>query len=136
MKGIRLLSTIFLLLFVPLNSSMALDPKTGTIVLNAAYGTVGGSLLGVASLAFGGRGKLVAKGASIGLYMGLAFGVYVVASHSYKMGQEGEDAGDDEEMGRSFFDFGGGGTPKTRPKDTNPRYAPNLFYITLFQYRF
>ena len=48
----------------------------------ALYGTVGGALLGTASLAFGTSGRSIAKGASLGLYSGLLFGGYVVVSHA------------------------------------------------------
>ncbi len=50
----------------------------------ALYGTVGGLLLGTASLAFGTDPRSIAKGASLGLYAGLIFGGYVVVSHMMK----------------------------------------------------
>ena len=161
MKGIKHLILLILLLFSSTNTSQAVNPKTSTIIFNSIYGTVGGALLGVASLAFGGRGKYVAKGASIGLYAGLAFGVYVVASHSYlsKMNMEGDEMPQDKEMGRSFFDFdGGGGGGEPQRRDERDRFEPQfqyryfspsssihplrrslstpIFYLNLFHYQF
>lgn len=64
--------------------SFALDPKAKAVGTMAAYGTVGGALLGTASLAFGASGRSIAKGASLGLYGGLLFGIYVVTSYELK----------------------------------------------------
>ncbi len=61
-----------------------MDVRIKALGAMALYGTVGGALLGTASLAFGADGRSVAKGASLGLYAGLLFGSYVVVSHAYK----------------------------------------------------
>ena len=58
-----------------------LNPKTKAFFLMTAYGTVGGFLLGTASLAFETPGRAPFLGASLGLYAGLAFGSYVLVSH-------------------------------------------------------
>lgn len=58
------------------------DPRIRALGVMALYGTVGGALLGTASLAFGTSGRSIAKGASLGLYAGLLFGGYVVVSHA------------------------------------------------------
>lgn len=58
-----------------------MDPRVKAMATMAAYGTVGGALLGTASLAFGTEGRAVAVGASLGLYAGLIFGSYVIVSH-------------------------------------------------------
>lgn len=58
-----------------------LNPKTKAFLLMTAYGTVGGFLLGTASLAFETPGRAPFLGASLGLYAGLAFGSYVLVSH-------------------------------------------------------
>lgn len=58
-----------------------MDPRVKAMATMAAYGTVGGALLGTASLAFGTEGRSVAVGASLGLYAGLIFGSYVIVSH-------------------------------------------------------
>lgn len=61
-----------------------IDPRMKALGTMAAYGTVGGALLGTASLAFGTSGRSVAQGASLGLYAGILFGSYVVLSHYTK----------------------------------------------------
>ncbi|MBH49065.1 MAG: hypothetical protein CME71_12930 [Halobacteriovorax sp.] len=60
------------------------DTRVKALGTMAMYGTVGGALLGTASLAFGTSGRAPAVGASLGLYAGILFGTYVVASHYYK----------------------------------------------------
>lgn len=60
------------------------DSRIKALGTMALYGTVGGALLGTASLAFGTGGRSPAIGASVGLYAGILFGTYVVASHYYK----------------------------------------------------
>lgn len=67
-----------------LNAQAQMDPKAKAVGTMALYGTVGGALLGTASLAFGAGGRSVAIGASLGLYAGLLFGGYVVGSYSLK----------------------------------------------------
>ena len=62
----------------------AMDARAKALGSMALYGTVGGALLGAASLAFGTNGRAVAQGASLGLYGGIIFGSYVVISHSMK----------------------------------------------------
>lgn len=61
-----------------------MDPRIKALAMMAMYGTVGGALLGTASLAFDGEGRNIAKGASLGLYTGLLFGGYVVISHAVR----------------------------------------------------
>ena len=58
-----------------------LNPKMKAFLLMTTYGTVGGFLLGSASLAFDTPGRAPFVGASLGLYAGLAFGSYVLVSH-------------------------------------------------------
>ena len=87
--------------------SYALDAKVNAVLLMAGYGTVGGALLGTASLAFGSEGRTVAKGASIGLYCGLLFGGYIVLSHKMRQNRlnnpdprpETDETYDDEASG-------------------------------------
>lgn len=74
---------IFLISFsivVPRNT-YALDAKGKAFLVICTYGTVGGALLGFASMAFGTNSRAIAQGASLGLYAGIAFGSYVIASH-------------------------------------------------------
>lgn len=104
-KLITKLSIIFCLL-MPLQSQ-AMDAKAGAVLLMAGYGTIGGALLGTASLAFGAEGRTVAKGASIGLYCGLLFGGYIVLSHQMRQNRmnnpepepESDETYDDESEG-------------------------------------
>ncbi|MBF0205711.1 MAG: hypothetical protein HQK53_02370 [Oligoflexia bacterium] len=58
-----------------------LDPRVRVILTTAMYGTVGGALLGAASIAYGTELRAIAIGASLGLYAGLFFGGYVVSTH-------------------------------------------------------
>jgi hypothetical protein len=76
--------TLLLTLAVPQNAAADMDPRAKALGAMALYGTVGGALLGTASLAFGTKGRSVAIGASLGLYAGLIFGTYVIASHQMK----------------------------------------------------
>lgn len=71
-------------LFTSSPAKAEVDPKLKALGAMAAYGTVGGALLGTASLAFGTKGRSVAIGASLGLYAGLIFGGYVVMTHALK----------------------------------------------------
>ena len=142
------ITTLFSILILFNSAAWALNPninpKIKTIGLNAVYGSVGGALLGISSLAFGAQGRVVAKGASLGLYCGLAFGVYVVMTH-----------------GRGYGGMGGGGSHYV-PDNTNlydreegtfhfksdgwdvHRYGHPLrerrsgsdFYLRFFQYQF
>lgn len=63
------------------NNAYALNPKVKVLLSTGAYGMIGGSLLGAATLAFGTSGRTVAQGASIGLWTGLLFGSYIILSH-------------------------------------------------------
>jgi len=68
-------------IFAQNNSSSAIDPKTKAFLIICGYGTVGGGLLGLASLAFGAKSRAIAQGASLGLYAGIIFGAIVLGSH-------------------------------------------------------
>lgn len=63
-------------------SAGALDPKTKAFLIICGYGTVGGALLGLASMAFGQESRAIAQGASLGLYSGILFGAYVIYTHN------------------------------------------------------
>lgn len=94
------------------------DPRLMVVGSLALYGTIGGALLGAASLAYNTKPRAIAMGASIGLYVGLLFGGYIVLSHHYlqssqnvKSGQNslltGEDnagEGDNQEEGEEEVD--------------------------------
>lgn len=80
-----IVAAFFLVSFLaPQKAFAEMDPKVKAIASMAAYGTVGGALLGTASLAFGAKGRSVAVGASLGLYAGILFGTYIIVSHSMK----------------------------------------------------
>jgi hypothetical protein len=49
-----------------------------TLGLSSLYGTIGGTLAGVAVMAVGGNSQSVLKGASIGLYAGIGIGGYFI----------------------------------------------------------
>jgi predicted permease len=102
------------------STSHAMNPKAKAFLVLTTYGTAGGGLLGLASMAFGEDSIAVARGASLGLYMGMLFGGYVILSHKYKKkpGQieapkedeyqdpytpYGEDGGEEDEGYDSFF---------------------------------
>jgi len=97
-----------------------IDPRVKMVGKVALYGTAGGALLGLASLAFDGKGRNIARGASLGLYAGIIFGAYVIVSHYQLMnpspiepGSYGDDAdspySEDEQLWRQMeeqrFDF-------------------------------
>ena len=72
-----------------------MDAKMKALGMIALYGTIGGALLGTASLAFGTKPRAIFQGASLGLYAGLIFGSYIVISHSLR--EKGDNSGGDEE---------------------------------------
>ncbi len=75
------------------SKAQAMDGKIKALGMIALYGTIGGALLGTASLAFGSRPRAILQGASLGLYAGLIFGSYIVISHSFR---DKVPTGDDE----------------------------------------
>lgn len=72
---------IFALCFSLFSTQLKAEPLKDFLV-SCAYGTVAGALVGVASLAFtddpGSKMNNIAKGASLGLYAGMGFGLYLV----------------------------------------------------------
>ncbi|MBK26332.1 MAG: hypothetical protein CME70_20195 [Halobacteriovorax sp.] len=116
----------------PLQEAKALDPRIQAVGTMAAYGTVGGLLLGVASYAFDSPGRSWAIGASVGLYAGLLFGGYVVGSHYYKSYKDAnpsyeEDYYPDTE-GSPYEDGGGEVVDEETPADERwvPAYARTM----------
>lgn len=84
-KIIALVLFSIVALSAPLHEARAdMDPKVKALATMAAYGTIGGALLGTASLAFGTSGRSVAIGASLGLYTGILFGSYIIVSHQLR----------------------------------------------------
>lgn len=93
MKRFVLCLLIVFALSLPTEKAHALNAKGKAFLVICTYGTVGGALLGFASMAFGTNSRAIAQGASLGLYAGIAFGAYVINSH----GQQGA-AGYEEEQ--------------------------------------
>lgn len=124
MKKLLFVIISFVFLTIPVEKAHALDPKGKAFLIICTYGTVGGALLGFATMAFGTNSRAIAQGASLGLYAGIAFGGYVISSHE-KPGemsdpafgpQGGEDpalkggfGAEDEAGGGPFGDDGLGG---------------------------
>ena len=81
MKKFIILTLLIVAFVTPTQDAHALKPKAKAFAIICAYGTVGGALLGFASMAFGTDSRVIAQGASLGLYAGIAFGTYVITSH-------------------------------------------------------
>ena len=84
MKKLVLSLFLFMAILTPYNKAQAMDPKAKAFMIMCTYGTVGGALLGFASMAFGTNSRAIAQGASLGLYAGIAFGAFVITSHGQK----------------------------------------------------
>ena len=84
-KSLLILTLTILITFAHSHEAKAqMDGRVKALGTMALYGTVGGALLGTASMAFGASSRAIAQGASLGLYAGIIFGSYVVISHSMK----------------------------------------------------
>ncbi len=81
MKKLLCIGLIISALVTPVTKTHAMDAKGKAFLIICGYGTVGGALLGFASMAFGSNSRAIAQGASLGLYAGIGFGAYVIASH-------------------------------------------------------
>ena len=126
MKKLLLVAILTLSFLSPQKSHAMVDAKGKAFLIICTYGTVGGALLGFASLAFGSNSRAIAQGASLGLYAGIAFGSYVIASH----GQQGQA---DEYVDPAYqqpqppppgFGQGGFGQPSGGFGDPNSGYGP------------
>ncbi|MDC0255396.1 hypothetical protein OAK75_10855 [Bacteriovoracales bacterium] len=88
---------VLLVCFFSCSSSLHAQARSGAkakaLGSMAMYGTIGGALLGTASLAFGTTARAIAQGASLGLYAGLIFGSYVVLSHRFQRDWDDYDYG-------------------------------------------
>jgi hypothetical protein len=111
MKKLLLMLIILTSLITPVQKAQALDAKGKAFLVICTYGTVGGALLGFASMAFGTNSRAIAQGASLGLYAGIAFGSYVVASHG-NQGVEVDPAYDQPQGPPPGFDDGYGAPPQ------------------------
>lgn len=88
-----LILTIFISFVPPQEARAEIPVKARAFLTIAGYGTAGGALLGLASMAFGKSTRAVAQGASLGLYAGLIFGTYVLVSHHQKQAGSYQDDG-------------------------------------------
>jgi drug/metabolite transporter (DMT)-like permease len=74
-------TTLFILISVFSVSALAVDNMT-IFLKSCAYGTAAGAVLGLASLAISenpdGKMSNIARGASLGLYAGIGFGLYTI----------------------------------------------------------
>lgn len=79
---LRRFISIFFILFTLAFGSMAKADNMTIFLKSCAYGTAGGALLGLATLAVSenpsGKINNVARGASLGLYAGIGFGLYTL----------------------------------------------------------
>lgn len=82
-KLIKVLVLVIGLNFCFVSESKAMDPRARVMLSVTGYGVAAGTLLGIASLAFGTEVRAIAVGASLGLYAGIVFGSYIVLSHQY-----------------------------------------------------
>ena len=97
--------TVIFTFSVSMPRAEAMSPKGKAFMMMCAYGTVGGALLGFASMAFGTNTRAIAQGASLGLYAGIIFGSYVILTHKkpapeseYEEGYEEDYPPEDEEQ--------------------------------------
>ena len=91
----------------PSQKAHAMDAKSKAFMVICTYGTVGGALLGFATMAFGTNSRAIAQGASLGLYAGIAFGSYVIMSHKKSLEPIPEEEYNDAPP--PGFDGGAGG---------------------------
>lgn len=87
MKKIFLMFVLIFTCITP-QSYGDLDPRVKTVSTLALYGTVGGGLLGAATMAYGTSSRAIFKGASLGLYAGLLFGSYILLTHQYSQHED------------------------------------------------
>ncbi len=103
-------------------SVSSLDPKTKAFLIICGYGTVGGALLGLASMAFGQESRAIAQGASLGLYAGILFGAYVIYTHNQDSRPLSEDPSSPLPYDDSFVPYNDG-TSALNPKSINHWHA-------------
>ncbi len=142
---------VFLMVVLPSKAQAQMDPRVKAVGTMALYGTVGGLLLGTASLAFGTDGRSVAQGASLGLYAGLLFGGYVVSSHYLQRQREQNPVPQDNYYPDSESPYEGDEDQRWNPylelsweslgrmdlgKETFRKREIPLFYIDLVQFNF
>ncbi len=80
---IKILVLLFSILTIK-NAYADLGDDLKTLGLSSLYGSLGGTLVGVAAMAIGGNKSSVVKGASIGLVAGAGIGGYFVVKDKFK----------------------------------------------------
>ena len=73
--ALALVSGVFIL---PSSRAQAMDHDVKAVLVVSAYGLVGGTVLGLAALPFNQDIRTVFIGSSLGLYLGIAVGIYYV----------------------------------------------------------
>jgi predicted permease len=126
-----IISIFSILSIAPVEEAKALDPRVKAVGTMAVYGTAGGLLLGVASYAFNSPGRSWAVGASVGLYLGIIFGGYVVGSHYYKNYKDQNPSYEEDyypDTNSSPYEDGGGEEGDIVPADERwePAYSRTL----------
>lgn len=112
-----ILALMFSFVLITPTHAVTLERSFKTFGTSALWGTLGGALLGAASMAFGMDATTVAKGASLGLYAGILYGGYLLVD--YGMGESAPDT-----PGR-YQSPGGGGYPNYDADDYNDLYLGN-----------
>lgn len=128
----KILVSLFLVCTVFMNQSAnAMDSKLAVLTTMAGYGVVGGALLGTATMAFGANGRSIAKGASLGLYAGLLFGGYVIASYEMKKRGYGGESRDDY-----YPDSSSPYEDRRSENKKDPKMDPFLVSFNFYNYQF
>ncbi len=78
------LTVSFIAVKPQVTQAKSFPPEAKMMLTMSAYGAAGGALLGFATMAFGTEPISIARGASLGLYAGILFGTYVIASRYYR----------------------------------------------------
>jgi hypothetical protein len=102
------------------NAQAQVPPKAKAFLVICSYGTVGGALLGFATLAFGTSSRAIAQGASLGLYAGIIFGSYVITSHETTKDAPVEEYNPGYPPPEDPYAPGGYGAP-VEEEDSSPR---------------
>ena len=126
------LVSLFLVYTVLFNQTAnAMDSKLAVMTTMAGYGVVGGALLGTATMAFGTSGRSIAKGASLGLYFGLLFGGYVIASYEMKKRGYGGETKEDY-----YPDSSSPYEDQRSENRKDPKMDPFLVSFNFYNYQF
>lgn len=107
MKAIQQLFCAVLFLGFIISSGSVRASNEREFIMSCTYGVLAGTLVGAASLAFvdspGEHLQYVARGASIGLYMGIGLGLYTVYVLPSKIEKEEEQKLEGETSGEDNY---------------------------------